>query len=199
MCIRDSPWTDLNGGQRSPGEFRGKPALLQLFSRDCTVCVAGLEGMLEAGEEIRRRGGSHLVASVDLGPIPSGRRNFLALVDAPSIALRFSERTLAGWNILFRHLFNHRRDLVVPTSFLIDELGNVVKVYRGKTDPAKILDDLVRIPRTDADRTAKALPFKGTYLFPGFRRDLLELGNAYSDAGLPRLARAVFKLSLIHI
>ena len=196
MPAPELPWTDLNGRQRSPGEFRGKPVLLQLFSRDCTVCVAGLEGMLKAGEEIHNRGGSHLVASVDLGPIPSGRRNFLSRVEAPSIALRFSERTLAGWNILFRHLFNHRRDLVVPTSFLIDELGNIVKVYRGKTDPAKILDDLVRIPRTDADRTGKALPFKGTYLFPGFRRDLLELGNAYSDAGLPRLARTVFKTAL---
>ena len=196
MPAPDLPWVDLEGRQRTIEEFRGKPVLLHLFSRDCAVCVSSLDGLLETGKKVHSRGGRHLIASVDLGPIPSGKRNILSRIQAPSIALRFEDKTLAGWNILFRHLFNHRRNLVVPTSFLIDELGNIVKVYRGRTNPARYLDDLGRIPRSDAERIEKALPFPGTYLFPGFQRDLLQLGNAYTDAKLPRQARAVFKSAL---
>ena len=196
MPAPDLPWKDLAGRERRLGEFSGKPLLLHLFSRDCAVCVAGLAKLAEAGTEISAKGAGSLIASVDLGPVPDGKRNLLAKIREPSIALRFEEKTLAGWNILFRHLFNHRRDLVVPTSFLLDENGRVVKVYRGKTDPARYIEDLGRIPRNDAMRIQRALPFPGRYLYPGFQRDLLELGNAYSEEGLPLQARAIFKTTI---
>ena len=192
----DLPWIDPQGRQRRLGEFRGKPLLLHLFSRDCAVCVSDLEALIATGKEISRMGAVNLIASVDLGPVPDGKRDLLAKISGPSIGLRFERETLAGWNILFRHLFNHRRDLVVPTSFLIEESGKIVKVYRGRTDPARHLADLGKIPRSDSLRRKKALPFKGRYLYPNFQRDLLELGNAYSEAGLPLQARAIFKSTL---
>ena len=39
---------------------------------------------------------------------------------------------MAGvYNIIYRYLFDRRRDLPIPTSFLLDKEGMIVKVYQG--------------------------------------------------------------------
>ena len=97
MPAPDLPWKDLTGRERRLGEFSGKPLLLHLFSRDCAVCVAGLAKLDAAGTEISAKGADSLIASVDLGAVPDGKRNLLARIREPSIALRFEKKTLAGW------------------------------------------------------------------------------------------------------
>ena len=39
------------------------------------------------------------------------------------------------YNVLYRYLFDRHRDLTLPTSFLIDAQGDIVKVYQGPVDP----------------------------------------------------------------
>src|SRR5581483_11070022 len=46
-------------------------------------------------------------------------------------SLRCTEDVAAIYNILYRQLFDRHRDLSLPTSFLIDEAGDIVKVYQG--------------------------------------------------------------------
>ena len=67
---------------------------------------------------------------------------------------------MAGiYNIIYRYLFDRRRDLAIPTSFLLDREGMIVKVYQGPIDPERLLEDVKSIPTTAADRMQKALPF----------------------------------------
>ena len=52
--------------------------------------------------------------------------------------LRGSEDVAAIYNILYRYLFDRHRDLALPTSFLIDAEGEIVKVYQGPVDPSTL-------------------------------------------------------------
>src|SRR5207248_6513942 len=65
------------------------------------------------------------------------------------------------YNIVYRYLFDRRRDLPVPASFLIDDHGNIVKLYQGLVNPDQVGEDVRINPRTAEERVRKALPFPG--------------------------------------
>jgi tetratricopeptide (TPR) repeat protein len=117
---------------------------------------------------------------------------FLSSVKSPAKVLRATDKALAAWNTVHRRLFSWRRDLVVPTSFLIDADGRIVKVYRGRTPASSFVRDVQEIPTTETERVVKALPFPGRVLKTSFRRDVGQLAAALNEAGLPTLARATY-------
>ncbi len=55
------------------------------------------------------------------------------------------------YNIIYRYLFDRRRDLALPTSFLIDPDGMIVKVYQGMVNTERLTallrEDLKSVPR----------------------------------------------------
>src|SRR5262249_7844464 len=73
-----------------------------------------------------------------------------------------TKEALGIYNITFRYLFDRHRDLSVPTSFLIDGDGMIVKVYEGSVDPRRVAADAGMIPLSAAERRKHALPFPGT-------------------------------------
>jgi len=100
------------------------------------------------------------------------------------------------YNILYRYLFDRRRDLTLPISFLIDSTGAIVRIYQGSAAPARVAEDLRRLPQTAEQRLAQALPFPGesaTYLFA---RNNLSLGSVYFERGCYAQAEAFFRLAL---
>ena len=86
--------------------------------------------------------------------------------------LRGSEDVAAIYNILYRQLFDRHRDMSLPTSFLIDDKGDIVKVYQGPIDSEHVEQDFQSIPRTDAERLARALPFPSANVCTGIRPQL---------------------------
>src|SRR4030095_12776783 len=50
------------------------------------------------------------------------------------------------YNILYRYLFDRRRDLSIPTSLLLDKSGMIVKVYQGFAKPEQFADDVRSAP-----------------------------------------------------
>src|ERR1035438_1353507 len=58
-----------------------------------------------------------------------------------SVRVDESEDLAATYNILYRYLFDRHRDLELPTSFLIDGKGDIVKVYQGPVVPAHVDED----------------------------------------------------------
>ena len=69
--------------------------------------------------------------------------------------LRGSDDLAGIYNILYRYLFDRHRDLSLPTSFLINGGGEIVKVYQGPVNPEHVEQDFQHIPRTAAERLAK--------------------------------------------
>src|SRR5712675_2109592 len=88
------------------------------------------------------------------------------------------------YNILYRYLFDRRRDLPLPTSFLVDRDGMIIKIYQGVVTAERVLDDLQSLPQSPDERTRKALPFAGTlYEKDGFRRNDFTYGVALFQRG----------------
>jgi tetratricopeptide (TPR) repeat protein len=100
------------------------------------------------------------------------------------------------YSVLYRYLFDRHRDLTLPTSFLIDSRGDIVKVYQGPVDPRTVDEDIKRIPKTRADRLAMALPFPGNSQSYEFGRNNLSLGSAFFQHGYYDQAAATFQVAL---
>ena len=89
------------------------------------------------------------------------------------------------------------RDLALPTSFLIDPDGIIVKVYQGMVNKERLTallrEDLKSVPHTRADRIRKALPLGGTLYQETFRRNDFTYGVAFFQHGYLDQAEASFK------
>jgi tetratricopeptide (TPR) repeat protein/peroxiredoxin len=113
----------------------------------------------------------------------------------PFPILSGSDDVAGIYNILFQYMFERRRDLGLPTSFLIDAKGEIVKVYQGPVDPARVEHDSHNIPRNDADRLAKALPFPGVIEASDFKRNYLSYGSVFFQRGYLEQAEASFQIA----
>ena len=102
----------------------------------------------------------------------------------------------AIYNLLFRFLFDRHQDMPIPTSFLLDENGQIVKVYQGHVDPKTVENDLGNIPRTDAERLAKALPFSGVSSTYEYGRNYLSLGSIFFQRGYIETSEGFFQTAL---
>ncbi|HEY3741226.1 MAG TPA: tetratricopeptide repeat protein, partial [Bryobacteraceae bacterium] len=104
---------------------------------------------------------------------------------------------VAVYNIFYRYLFDRHRDLTLPTSFLIDADGNVVKIDQGLAgERERFARDVQRIPATSAERVALALPFGGASGTYEFGRNHLTYGAVYFQHGYFEQAEAFFRLAV---
>ncbi len=106
------------------------------------------------------------------------------------------EDVAAIYNILYRYLFDRHRDLALPTSFLISAKGEIVKVYQGPVEPEHVEQDFRHIPKTSAERLARALPFPGMSDTIEFGRNYLSYGSVFFQRGYMDQAEASFRIAL---
>lgn len=91
---------------------------------------------------------------------------------------------IAGvYSLLFRYLFDRRRNLGFPTSFLLGRSGEIVKVYQGSFHPEQLAQDIAGMPASEEARIQRALPFPGQRYKAGFGRNYFTYGTAYFQAG----------------
>src|SRR4029079_10848726 len=96
-----------------------------------------------------------------------------------SFPVLFATEDVAGiYNIIYRYLFDRRRNLAIPTTFLVDREGVIVKVYQGALEPAELLKDVRSVPTTATERMRRALPFAGTAYLGEFVRNDFTYGCA---------------------
>ena len=73
-----------------------------------------------------------LAINVDETGRTNGRERLQARSRFPFRSLFATEEVAGIYNIIYRHLFDRRRDLPIPISFLLDRDGMIVKVYQGR-------------------------------------------------------------------
>jgi len=98
-----------------------------------------------------------------------------------------------GYAILNRHLFMNRQALRLPTAFLLDANGNVVKAYRDRLDVSEVRQDAARTSAPPAERLARAFPFEGMLLASLGQRNYLPYGRELLHQGLEAPALAAFE------
>ena len=183
---------DLSGKTRTLSEFRGKPALLVLWGSDSS----------DSGEEFGiSRNDLAAFAKSDLHIIlvqvqEDSSRTQPQNQNVPRTVLRSSEDFAAIYNILYRQLFDRHRDMPLPTSFLMDGAGYIVKVYQGTLAANRVAQDFQNIPRTDSERIACALPFPGNEHSLDFGRNNLSLGSLFFQRGYLDPAEVSFQQAL---
>ncbi|HKT70581.1 MAG TPA: tetratricopeptide repeat protein, partial [Terriglobales bacterium] len=183
------------GKSWSLAAVRGKPVLLHLWSTKSAGCSDNLERFTQAQARWAAQGLQLLDINCDTEPSGISAAQVRSR-QLPFPALRASADVAAIYNILYRYLFDRHRDLVLPTSFLIDEKGEIVKVYQGAAKPEQIEEDFHHLPRNVTERLAKALPFAGVTSTFDFRRNYLSYGSVYYQHGYFDQAQAFFQLAL---
>jgi tetratricopeptide (TPR) repeat protein len=106
------------------------------------------------------------------------------------------DRWAATYNVIYRYLYDRRRDLRIPTSLLLDEHGLIVRVYQGPLNPHEATRDADSIPRTAQERIRKGLPFPGRYYGGDFHRNTFSYGIAFLERGLLDEAISYLEYSL---
>jgi tetratricopeptide (TPR) repeat protein/peroxiredoxin len=172
---------------------RGKPVLLHFAS-------SSDNGSKEDWSAFEQHSGDWATKGLQLMSIDFAESD--GLNDAASSRTRHdfpilqgSDDVAAVYNILFRYLFDRHRDIDLPTSFLINADGEIVKVYQGPIDPAHVDHDFLNIPRTAADRLARALPYPGVAEITEFSRNYLSFGSVYFQRGYLDQALAAFQIA----
>jgi len=179
---------DSTGHEQNLATGRGKTTLMHFWS-------ASVEGADENLRELERTYGQWANQGLDLVTLnvdPPGTQ--IAQYSFP--VLRASSDAIAVYNLLFRQLFDRHRDMRVPISFLIDPAGNIVKVYQGKLSVKSVEADFQRIPKNEAERLAKALPFPGLRETYEFERNYLSFGFVFYERGYYEQAEQFYSQAL---
>jgi Tfp pilus assembly protein PilF/peroxiredoxin len=161
---------DATGETRSLAALRGRPAVVLIWAKDAPGSRAAVAA-LSAGQSA--------LATAGVGSVA------VAVDDSPEVALSYA--------ILNRHLFMNRQDLRLPTAFLLDAGGQVVKAYRERVDVAQLVRDARTIEASAAERLSRALPFTGTLHSAPPMRNYLPYGRELLDQGLEAAAVVAFE------
>jgi tetratricopeptide (TPR) repeat protein len=196
VAAPDFALPDLTGEVRTLSALRGKPVLLNFWVTQSSDCQETLKAFNRLQARWAGQGLQLITVNVD---DPADAANLAALARQLRVLfpiLRGSKDVAGIYNILYRYLFDRHRDLALPTSFLIDDTGQIVKVYQGSVNPEHVEQDYRNIPRTDAEGLTRALPFSGVSETFEFGRNDLSYGSVFFQRGYFDQAEASFRRGL---
>ncbi len=196
---------DLASQPRSLSGCKGKPVLLNFWTTKLPDCRDTVEMLDKHQSRWLTQGLQTMCINVDHFAVAASQTEdsegepFDAFVRRRRFSvpiLRGSDDVGAVYNILYRQLFDRHRDLTLPTSFLIDARGYIVKVYQGVIDPEHVTQDFQQIPHTDAERLARALPFPSRQYSLEVGRNHLSTGALFFQRGYLDQAAVAFQQAL---
>ncbi len=174
---------DLSGNTHELRDLKGGSVLLYFWATTAPSCRTQLRLMEQHRSAFSANQLQILAIDLDnTAALPSVRS--LAVQERLSYPVLIASEEVAGiYNIFYRYLFDRRRDLAIPTSFLLDSDGMIVKVYQGSVDPETLLTDVKSMPAAAKDRMQKAIPFPGKLYQGSFQRNDFTYGVALFQHG----------------
>jgi Tfp pilus assembly protein PilF/peroxiredoxin len=184
---------DLQGHRQELQSLHGKFVLLHFWATAAPACANQLHLLQKHQAEYASHNLHVLCLNLD-DPQDSSAIRSLATKQGISLPILLATPQVAGvYNIIYRYLFDRRRDLALPTSLLLNRDGMIVKVYQVTIEPARLLEDLRSVPDTLAAFLLKALPMKGLLFQDEFQRNDLSYGVAMFQRGYLEEAAEEFK------
>jgi len=188
---------DLLGKTRELRAFRDGSLLLHFWATASPACREQLRLLQNYQSTLTANGLRVLGMNVD-DPGDAEKARSLAVKEALSFPNVLATQEVAGiYNIAYRYLFDRRRDLAIPASFLLNKDGQIVKVYQGSVHPDRLMEDLKLLPRTQTERIRRALPFNGVLYQDAFQRNDFSFGVAMFQRGYLDQAAAAFKQVIV--
>jgi tetratricopeptide (TPR) repeat protein len=195
-----APEFDLPGLDRREVRLGGAgrhPALLYFWSMADAPCREGLFRLYRARDRWQTRRlqvvGVNVDATSSADVLGEFAREQGMRATAAFDLVSATAEVNGVYNLLFRYLYDRRRNLGLPTAFLLDGVGSIVKVYQSHIDLEKLSADVDLIPTSAEARLRLALPFPGNSLGGDFSRNYHTYGTAYFQAGYPDQALAAFQ------
>ncbi len=189
----DFQFIDAGGEKRMLSALRRKPLLLNFWAPESQ----GADQLRRIGELQSRWAGRLQVLAVNVDEA-TGYPDTTFTLDRKTgfpPMLRGSADVVAVYNTLYRQLFDRHRDMTLPTSFLIDDKGDIVKVYQGRLDADHVGRDFEHLPKTEAERIELALPFRGPSSSFAYGRNYLSYGSMFFQRGYLDEAEVAFQLA----
>ena len=183
---------DLSGHIHSLDSYRGKPVLLCFWIMQMPRCSEELGKLQNHVAAWRNREAQLLSINVDKSEQQADVRALARRMNLTFPILLATPEVIALYNLLYRYIFDRRRNLSLPTSFLCDEEGMIVKLYQGPLNPEHLSRDLQHLPQTPAERQALALPFPGVFYGGAFSRNYFTYGVTFAEHGYQNAAEAAF-------
>jgi Tfp pilus assembly protein PilF/peroxiredoxin len=196
VAAPDLSFPDLAGRVVTLSSRRGKPVLLYFWSVASPVCQQDLTQFEQSCARWTNEGLQLIAVNADDIPSADESSALTPYRHLPFPILASAPDLIAIYNILYRSLFDRHRDLSLPTSFLLDETGAIVKIYQGPARQEQIEEDFRHIPRTPSERMAKALPFPGVSETTEFGRNYLSYGSIFFERGYMEQAEHFLQLAL---
>ena len=184
---------DVTGSVHELRSLKGSFVLLNFWSIAAPVSGEQLKALHQNRSAFAASELKILAVNVDETDDVQKARSF-ATEERLSFPVLLATEEVAGiYNIIYRYLFDRRRDLPIPASFLLDKDGMIVKVYQGPVDAKRVLEDVHSIPMTASDRMQRALPLGGVLYQSAFQRNAFTYGVAMFQHGYLEQATASFQ------
>ncbi len=182
---------DLAGQEHSLAALAGHPVALVFWATTAPQSRSMLDALGRQKDALTAAGVQALAISVD----PSDREAAVkAEVTGSSLPVAMAGSDVAGaFSLLHRYLFDRREDLPLPTAFLINGKGEVVKMYRDAPALNGIASDAAAIDVAEGERLSRSLPFKGTFYSPPGERNYFQYGLELSEQGYDAAALVAFE------
>ncbi len=196
LSAPDFSLPDLGGQVQTLSRYRGKPVLLSFWVIESAECQEMLRAFRRLYPRWASQGLSLLTINVDDSAETERLRAFRREHGLLFPILRASDDVESIYNILYRYLFDRHRDLGLPTSFLLDAEGNIIKLYQGAVDFDRVGEDFANMPHGPRERLAKAVPFSGVTDSSEFPRNYLSYGSVFFGRGYYDQAGSAFQRAL---
>ncbi len=174
----------LDGGEFQAEQYRGKRILLNFWATWCAPCQVELADFSEHRAALEAVGLLPLLVSVDEPSESETVRRYVREKQLTFPVLLPNEDTVTAFDLLVRHILDQSAELAIPATFLINESGEILKLYLGRTTADQILEDVESWPDDGIELLERALPFPGRAYVTRFERNWVGLGDAYAAAGL---------------
>ena len=188
--------TDAMGAGHQLADFRGKPLFLNFWGTWSPPSREDLKNFQRSLPQLRGAGAELLAVSVD-EPSDVEEVRGLARQLGPGVTVLLPDHGAIGaYNLLNRYLFDRNEDLEIPSTFLIDGNGRIVRLYRGSVLVPDMLSDLERLAREPEASLDRALPFPGRFISRPPGRNFFQFGVYFSEQGYDRAAIAAFETAI---
>ena len=180
---------DANTPLRRVRDLAGSPVLLNVWRTECSACLREFHDFKRHRDDIAASGVRLVTINGDGPDQIESAKEMLRWYRLQDTEPGYRSAALASAiEILYKEVAGPRtnREMVSPTSFLLDPEGRLVVMYLGPVDIDVLIEDAGEIMRDDPRPVLDRLNRGRRILYN--RRDFAELAHNFDAAGLPDLA-----------
>ena len=163
------------------------PILVNLWATWCSACRIELNDFHERAQELADAGLNVVPLSTDSGSDLAKARGLMQELGF-DLAGYADQRALAQIEIILLEALGTFDEIPMPTSFLLDEKGQLVTIYLGAPGVDRLLKDVDALKKMNARKAVPTRLFGGPWLEPQ-PRNLQRVRRMFSKTGFTEAAQ----------